>query len=278
MKITKRSGDIVNFDRNKLLKSLMNSGAKESVAEHVVQSIEKEIYDGISAKEIYKIAFKMLKRQSNAQAARYNLKVAMQQLGPAGFVFEQFIARLFEVEAYETRTNLILEGKCVSHETDVIVQKDGITEMVECKFHSRSESNSDVKVPMYILSRFNDVKVKQHVIFGHNCTIADCWLVTNNRFTKDAMAFGDCSGLKLLSWDYPQKNNLKSKIDTCQLYPLTCLTTLTKAEKDELLIRDLILAHDIFNNALLLEEIGLSPNRIRNVMREITELCRLHKK
>lgn len=274
MKITKRSGDLVNFDRTKLLTSLIKSGAKESVAENVVQSIEKEIYDGIGAHQIYKMAFKMLKQESNAHAARYNLKGAMQQLGPAGFVFEKFVARLFDAEAYETRTNLILEGKCVSHEVDVIVQKDQRTEMIECKFHARSESNSDVKVPMYILSRFNDLNHKQHVLFGHNCSISGCWIVTNNRFTKDAITFGNCSGLKLLSWDYPQKNNLRTKIDSNQLYPITCLTTLTNAEKDELLTMDLILAYDLKNNLGIIEKIGLSATRVRNVVSEVSELCK----
>lgn len=276
MKIIKRSGDLVSFDRTKLLSSLIKSGAEESVAENVVESIEKQIYDGIGTLQIYKMAFKMLKQQSNAHAARYNLKGAMQQLGPAGFVFEKFIARLLEAEAYETRTNLILEGKCVSHEVDIIVQKNQLTEMIECKYHARSESNSDVKVPMYILSRFNDLKHKQHVLFGHNCSISGCWIVTNNRFTKDAIAFGNCSGLKLLSWDYPQKNNLRTKIDGNQLYPVTCLTTLSNVEKDELLAMNLILVHDVLNNRAIMEKLGLSAARVRNVMLEVSELCKFY--
>lgn len=276
MKIKKRSGESVNFERSKLLKSLINSGADKLLAEKIVQSIEGQVYEGISAAQIYKMAFKMLKKQSNAHAARYNLKGAMHQLGPAGFLFEKFIARLFEVEAFETRTNLILEGKCVSHEIDVIIQKDQKIEMVECKFHSRSETNSDVKVPMYILSRFNDLKNKQHVIFGKNCFISDCWLVTNNRFTKDAAQFGNCSGLKLLSWDYPQKNNLSARIDRNQLYPITCLTTLSIAEKTELLSQDIILANDLLTNSQFLEKLGLSMTRIGNVTREVSELCKYY--
>lgn len=276
MKIKKRSGEIVNFERSKLLKSLINSGADKLAAEKIVQSIEGQVYDGISAAKIYKMAFKLLKKQSNAHAARYNLKGAMQQLGPAGFLFEKYIARLFETEAYETRINLILEGKCVSHELDVIIKKDEKVEMIECKFHSRSETNSDVKVAMYILSRYNDLKNKQHVLFGKNCFLSDCWLVTNNRFTVDAVQFGTCMGLKLLSWDYPQKNNLKTKIDNYKLYPITCLTTLSMAEKEELLSKDIILANDLLTNSQFLEKLGLSITRIGNVTREVSELCKYY--
>lgn len=274
MKIKKRSGAVVHFERIKLLNSLINAGAEKSIAEHVVQEIEGQLYDGISARQLYTMAFKLLKKQSNAHAARYNLKGALQQLGPAGFVFEKFIARLFDEESFETRTNLILEGKCVSHELDVIIRKDSKTEMVECKFHSRSETNSDVKVPMYILSRFNDLKQHPHVVFGENCTISSCWIVTNNRFTKDAIQFATCSGLKLLSWDYPHKSNLKTKIDDNQLYPITCLTTLTLAEKTELLANELILANDLLMNQQLLEQLGLSATRKSNILREVSELCK----
>lgn len=276
MKIKKRSGDLVSFERDKLLYSLKKSGAEHKLAETIVQAIEQQIYDGIGAHEIYKLAFKMLKQQSNAHAARYKLKSAMQQIGPAGFVFEKFVARLFQAEAYETRTNLILEGKCVSHEVDIIIQKDQRTEMIECKYHSRSESNSDVKVPMYILSRFNDLKYKQHVLFGHNCSITEGWIVTNNRFTKDAITFGTCVGLRLLSWDYPQKDNLSTKIDKNKLYPLTCLTTLTATEKEKLMSMDLILAYDLINNIPSIEHLGLSARRIKNIVQEVTELCEFY--
>jgi hypothetical protein len=40
------------------------------------------------------------------------------------------------VEGYQTVTNLILSGKCVSHEIDVLIKKDNELAMVECKFHS----------------------------------------------------------------------------------------------------------------------------------------------
>jgi Holliday junction resolvase-like predicted endonuclease len=56
-------------------------------------------------------------------------------LGPAGFFFEKYIAKLFQSEGYETLTNLLLQGKCVSHEVDVVVRKNNYLTMIECKFH-----------------------------------------------------------------------------------------------------------------------------------------------
>lgn len=146
--------------------------------------------------------------------------------------------------------------------------------MIECKFHPRRETNSDVKIPMYILSRFNDLKERNHPVFSNNDKISSFWIATNSRFTSDAMDFANCSGLKLLSWDYPPKFSLGKTIDEKQLYPITCLTTLTLAEKDKLMVSDVILAREIMGNIEALEKIGLSPIRIKNVIKEVSELCK----
>ncbi len=274
MKIVKHSGSIVDFDRDKLKNSLMKSGANNLVVDQILNAIDTHIYEGISTKQIYKMAFALLKKSSNSQAARYNLRIAIKMLGPAGFFFEKYIARLFISEGYLAQTNLFLSGKCVGHEVDVAIKKNDVVQMVECKFHPRSETNSDVKVPMYILSRYNDLKVRKQEIFSKNELISGCWIVTNNRFTSDAIAFGTCSGLKLLSWDYPEKVCLRKRIDEEYLYPITCLTTLTLAEKDKLLVLDIILAREIIDHIQLLEEIGISPIRIKNIIKEASELCK----
>jgi hypothetical protein len=257
-----------------LKQSLLKSGATPAIVDDVLQLIEKEVYEGISTKHIYKMAFGLLKKASNSHAARYNLREAIRLLGPAGFFFEKFIARLFASEHYETKVNMILQGKCVSHEIDVVVRKSNVITMIECKFHVGREAATDVKVPMYILSRFNDLKVKEHEIFSKRDTISKCLIITNNRFTTDAIDFAKCSDLNLLSWNYPETSNLEIKIDNSQLYPTTCLTTLTLSEKEKLLILNVILVREIIDNRMALEKIGLSSNRIKNVIKEASELCR----
>lgn len=272
MKIVKHSGNIVDYNPLKLKQSLFKSGASKLEVEAILHTIEGQIYEGISTKQIYKMAFNLLKKASHSQAARYNLKEAIRLLGPTGFFFEKYIARLFSSENYQTLTNFILQGKCVSHEIDVLLKKDNAIAMVECKFHLGKDANSDVKVPMYILSRFNDLKENRHTIYTRNDSISQCWIVTNNRFTADAIAFAKCSKLNLLSWNYPENNNLKTKNDSNFMYPVTCLTTLSLAEKDKLLVLDVILVKEVINNSDCLEKIGLSPNRIKNVLKEASEL------
>lgn len=277
MKVVKHSGIVVDFDASKLRKSLLKSGANQDVVDAIMQHISNVIYDGIPTKQIYKIAFGLLKKESNSFAAQYNLRDAILLLGPAGFYFEKFIARIFESEGFSTQTNLTLNGKCVSHEIDVVLKKDNQISMVECKFHGSNEVRSDVKVPMYILSRFNDLKDRNHIIYTKKDQISNCWIVTNSRFTSDAITFAHCSGLNLLSWDYPKNNNLRTKIDQKGLYPTTCLTTLTRSEKDRLLTLNCLLVIDLIQNPESLQQIGLSSNRIKNIIKEATSLCNYFK-
>lgn len=274
MKIIKNSGDIVDFSRNKLRRSLVKSGASESEIENILHTVESQITNGMRTRQIYRMVGKMLKKISASHAARYNLRTAIQQLGPAGFFFEKFVSLIFKSEGYETKTNLILQGRCVSHEIDIVLKKTDTITMIECKFHARSASVSDVKVPMYILSRFDDLQNKVHRIFNNKDTIDNCKIVTNNRFTSDAETFANCVGLDLLSWDYPKTNSLKTKIDNNALYPVTCLTTLTMVEKEKLLILDIILAKQLIDSPEMLVSIGISENRQKNILNEALGLCK----
>ncbi|HLO72438.1 MAG TPA: ATP cone domain-containing protein [Flavobacterium sp.] len=272
MKVTKYSGELVHYDEQKLINSLRKSGADKAVAEAIVKKIESELYEGIASKKIYKLAYQLLKSISNAHAARYNLRAALMALGPAGFFFEKFIAKIYQEQKFQTRTNVSLNGNCISHEIDVLLKKEYTISMIECKFHSGQDAKTDVKVPMYILSRFNDVKNRKHHLFLTNETISDCIIVTNNRFTTDAIQFGECSGLKMLSWDYPPKKGIKEIIDLYAVYPITCLTTLTQTEKDKLLILDCITVKDLVANSSILNKIELSHNRIKNILKEANQL------
>ncbi|MEZ4839527.1 restriction endonuclease [Flavobacterium sp.] len=278
MKVTKFSGELVYFDKSKLEKSLQKSGADQVMVDRILSEIEKTLYEGIPTKKIYKLAFQLLKKLSNAHAARYNLRTAVQNLGPAGFYFEKFIAKLFEKEGFQTQTNLIVNGKCIAHEVDVLLKKENTISMIECKFHGNQDAKTDVKVPLYILSRFNDLKNKDFTVFNSTYSIENCWIVTNNRFTEDAIQFAACSGLHLLSWDYPKGNTIRNKIDAYQLYPVTCLTTLSLAEKNKLLMQEIITVQDLIQHPDWLQKIELSPQRIKNCLREVNQLCTQYSK
>ncbi len=51
---------------------------------------------------------------SRSTADKYHLKNAIMELGPTAFPFEKFIAGILEAEGYQTLTDQIVQGNCVT--------------------------------------------------------------------------------------------------------------------------------------------------------------------
>jgi hypothetical protein len=101
-------------------------------------------------------------------------------------------------------------------------------------------------------------------------------LVTNTRFTSDAIKYGTCVGLQLLSWDFPKDDGLKDKIDRLGLYPITVSQLLSKREKQFLLSRDVVLCRQLIADQFFLDHLGVSEIRKTKVLKEIGQLCKPH--
>ncbi len=271
--ITKASGETVPFSAEKLRRSLRRAGAGEEVMDSIEKEIGQRLYPGITTREIYRRAFSMLRKASAHLAAKYKLKKALQELGPSGYPFEKYVGEILKHEGYKTRVGQIVQGHCVQHEVDVIASKDDQHFMVECKFHSEQVRKCDVKIPLYIHSRFLDVEKAWEQRPGHGHKFHQGWVVTNTRFTTEAIQYGTCAGLNLVSWDFPKKSSLRERIDGSGLHPVTCLTTLTKKEKQLLLDKGIVLCQELCQNEKLLKEIGVQPAREKKVMEEARLIC-----
>tara|TARA_R110002033_G_scaffold77030_1_gene128696 strand:- start:9621 stop:10460 length:840 start_codon:yes stop_codon:yes gene_type:complete len=273
--IKKVNGETELFSFEKLKHSLQSTGACKELVETIVQRIQPDIYDGISSNEIYKKAFALLKKQNRISASRYSLKRALFDLGPTGYPFERLVGALLKEKGYKTNVSVILNGECVTHEIDVLAEKDGNVYAIECKFHSDAKAASNVKVPLYINSRFLDIQKQWNTNSNHKTHLKQGWLVTNTRFTIDAINYGKCVGLTLLSWNYPKNNGLKANIDTLALYPVTALTTLTKKEKHQLIEKDVVLVKELAKAIKVMKNIGISEVRIHRVLDEVKQLCKI---
>lgn len=275
--IQKASGERVPFQREKLYRSLERAGAIGETIDRIISSLEGDLYEGITTKKIYQAAFALLKKKSRPAAAKYKLKQAIMELGPSGFPFERYIGEILRFQGYQVKIGEIVKGHCVMHEIDVVAEKNKEHLMIECKFHNLPGIKSNVKVPLYINSRFQDVAKQWNKLPGHGIKFHQGWVVTNTKFTEDAIRYGSCAGLYLLGWDYPEKDSLKQRIDASGLHPLTCLTTLSSKEKKALLEQGVVLCKELCQKRELLKLIGLGPSRIKGVVAEATELCREEK-
>jgi hypothetical protein len=270
--VIKASGEKVPFEPGKLRNSLKRAGADDLTADEITDRILGEMYDKMPTKEIYKKAFRYLKKYQQGIAARYSLKKAIIELGPAGYPFEKFIAKLLRHRDFSVETNLVMNGYCISHEIDVYARSEKEVLYIECKYHTDQGRKSDVKTSLYFHSRFEDLARGRTEMEGKKTV--GC-LVTNTRFTGEALKYGDCSDLLMISWNHPKDRSLKHLVEESGLHPVTCLTTITRAEKRSLINEDVLLCQELFSNLKVLERIVDSKKRIENIINEAEELCHL---
>lgn len=271
--ILKADGGRELYDGSKLYNSLIRATAPVNVAEEIVAHVEKEVRDGMTTHDIYSHAFNLLSGRQKPLALRYSLKRSLMELGPAGFAFEKFIGEIFRKKGFTVETDKLVQGHCVEHEVDVIAWNDKELIMSEAKFHNQPGVKSDLKVVLYVKSRMDDLRKATFSYGGSNRTLTDGWLITNTKFTTSAIKYAQCSGLKIIGWNYPAQGSLQDLIEESGLHPLTCLTTLNQGEKRGLLERGVVLCETFRKDTASLQVLGMNDDRIKMIVDESNLLC-----
>jgi len=267
--VTKADGEQEAFDPAKLEYSLERAGASSTMRARIAARVMREMKTGMTTEEIYRQAFDILrKEEAPPVAARYSVKRAVFDLGPSGFPFEQFIAEILRAHGWRTRTGVALTGRCAPHEVDVLAEKNGKRVGIEAKFHNDAGGKTDIKDALYVFARYEDLKHTPEA----SSRVDEGWLMTNTRFTRNAIRYAQCSNLTLIGWDYPRTRNLFSLIEEARVHPLTCLTTLTTGEKRRFLDSKIVLCKSVSTKHIL-EEYGVKPARISQVIDEAQRLC-----
>lgn len=270
--IKKATGEEEPFSVNKLKKSLRNAGADEEIIIEVAHDIQNWIFNGVTTKKIYERAFFLLRKKETHVASRYKLKKAIMELGPTGYPFEHFMGKIMETQGYSTEVGQTVQGFCVSHEVDVVATKGKEQYFVECKYGQSPGKTVNVQVPLYIRSRVDDIIKKRKELPEYNDFSFFGWVVTNTRFTTDAIDFGTCSGLYLLGWDFPAGEGLKDIIDRERIYPITVLNNLTTNQKGKLLEQGIVICRQLTEDPGKLNPFQLSNRQYNNLMKELKEI------
>ncbi len=266
--IVKADGSNETFDPTRLAVSLERSGASELTAKNIAESITDTIAPGTSSKEIYTRAFSLLRREARPIAARYALRRALLELGPSGHPFEDFISHLYRAEGWQVETRKIIKGKCVQHEVDFYASHTEQNEFLaaELKYHNDPGYKTDLKVALYVKSRFDDIFACD--ASARSCPIDRGILVTNTKFTSEAIAYAACSGVELLGWGYPVNDNLFMRMTRVKVYPITALTELSRAEKRILIERGVIAVDTIVEDRRSLDSLHISSERVGELLAE----------
>jgi len=273
--ITKATGEVLPYERARLLSSLIRSGASKETADKVVTEVEKKIHPGISTQKLWQIARHELRKREIPSSVRYGLKQAIMALGPTGFPFERYVGAILEEYGYHVDIGRTVQGYCVRHEVDVIAKKDEKHFIIEVKYHNQPGIRSDVKVALYVWARYQDIRRAWEQDPRHENEFHQPWLITNTKCTSGAIQFGECAGLRIISWSYPKEGSLENLIEAKKLYPVTILTSLRKDTKAKLVAANLMLAKDLLS--LNLSDFGkryqIPEPKLKRLYTEARAIC-----
>lgn len=276
--IIKANGETEAFDPKKLYYSLERAGADSDSIEGIVSTVVSEITDGTPTKDIYRRAFNLLRsKRKKPVAIRYSLRRAIAELGPSGYPFERFFGEILKRKGYDVRVGVDVQGWCAPHEVDVSARKDGTHMLVECKFHNNHALRSDLKTTLYVQARFEDLEKRYLQDKVESERFHEAWLVTNTKFTSNAISYGSCIGMRMIGWGYPKGEGLRELVEETNVYPITVLPSLSQKKVALLLQQDIVTCADLKARPSVLKEIGLSDKHITRIHNELDMTCALTK-
>lgn len=263
-RILKASGRPEVFSKKKLYRSLERTGLPPKECELIAKKVSSEVGEGSPTKDIYNKTYKLVRETSHLATVHYSLKKSLFELGPEGHHFEIFVSKYFETIGFSTETCRTLQGKFVKHEVDVIATKNGEEHFCECKFHNHSGTKNDVKVTLYVKSRWDDLKEGPD-----GKRLKTFYIASNTSFSVDAISYAQGTGLKLLGVNMPEGESFLDKIKKLKLYPVTSLRRIPKFILKELLLRKIVVANEVCQHFHLLRNLGMTDKDINHLKSEI---------
>jgi hypothetical protein len=205
----------------------------------------------------------------------------MLDLGPAGFVFEEYTLKLLKAYDYQAWIPPLMMGACVQHEVDVIAQspqsknklatqetgKNNVY-MIECKYRNAAGIRTGLKIALYTWARFLDLKERENK--NSKIKFTRPWLISNTKFSDSVIQYATCKNMRLLGWKFPRGNGLESLIEEKNLYPITILNSLDRETRNKLFSQKIILCQDLLNcpQEKLRKNTRIKENKLNNLIKQ----------
>ncbi|MFX1486486.1 MAG: ATP cone domain-containing protein [Promethearchaeota archaeon] len=278
MLVRKASGKMEEFQPNKIRRTLLRAGASKRLADEIVDSISKKMYDGITTDKIMDMACKLMAKRDHYSACRYGLKQAIMRLGPTGYPFETFIGELLKKYDYKIELRQNVRGLCVEHEIDVVAVKasegEEIHSMIECKYRNTKGQHIELKEMLFTYARFLDLMEGWEK--GKGRQLDNVWFVSNAKASQAVKKYAKCRGIKLICWNYPNNGSIRDIIERKNLYPVTVLRTIDKAVIRHLSDLGIMFLCDLLEQDTeeLAQLTGLSNSKIEKIFHEAEKVLR----
>lgn len=264
MQVIKSSGILEKFNQKKIYNTILSAGGSKKLASSAVREVKSRFKENLPSQKILEFLVEYLKSEPGV-SQRYNLKRAIMALGPSGFPFERFFARILEYYGYKTSVGNKLKGKKIIHEVDIVAEKNKKW-MIECKYHNEAGVITKLHPALYTYARFLDLK---------SYNFDSPWLVTNTRCSEDAINYSKGIGLKITAWSYPKEESLQKLIMKKKIYPITILTGITNDEVNKFYGANLIAAKDLLeiSSNELSRRVKIDERRILKILEEVKVVC-----
>lgn len=271
-KIIKKGGAEELFIPEKLCGSIIMAGAPSPLAQQVCSIVDESIESGVSTDTIFTTTRRYLKTFSPKIAALYALERGLGALGPSGFLFEQYVAALFDEAGYFVQTNIYADGEGVQHEIDVWAEKGNVVFIIEAKYRNDYKTKTHIKEVMYADARLQDIK--RRAAKDQSTKEYYMWVVTNTQFTDNSVNYIKYRDIQLMGWSYPTYINLKKIVSDKKLYPVTIIPSITKKVLQSLANDKIVLVKSLYGYSAqdLEEKYDISPTLAEKLSREIAEL------
>jgi hypothetical protein len=254
------------FSERKYKASLKKSGLPWGKCSEIFNEVVPKLNDYFSTAELHNKTYRAILKRSQVFAANYDIKRAIYNLGPTGFPFEKLCGEMLKAKGYKVRVSVLKKGKLVKHEVDVIAEREDNSIYCECKFHNKKVRKNDIKIPLYVNSRYLDLKEANP---GETFQYA---IISNTEFTTDAIKYSEGEGLLLFSMNYPKQNSFIDLIRRYKVYPITVLKSLKSRTKKQLIKSGVIVIKQVKLKQLL--SFGMEEYEAEKVMQEVKVLTR----
>ncbi len=246
--VIKADGRKQLFDKEKIIQTCLRIGASREIAEHITNKIEAKVYNGMETRKILKMIFRLLGVYRPSIKHIVDLRKALSLMRPKPD-FERFIQILLSEHGYEVTPNQIIRGKCVEHEVDAVVRKNGKAYMVEVKHHYNYHTPTGLDVSRIARAVFEDI-TEGFALGLHNLKIDEAMIICNTKLSNHAKRYTECRGIHHIGWGSPINSDLRIMIQKKKVYPVTYIKGLNKELREKLSNAGIILLKHLVTEKL----------------------------
>ncbi len=239
--VIKADGRKEPFDEQKIIKTLVRNELDEKKAGEIALKIKNTISDGITTHELYKLITEELEKLNTVSSFLFRLRDAIANIDSESY--EIYVKKILEAHGYECKWNVLIMGRYVEHQVDVVAAKNGNNYLIECKRHFNPHRICGLDVVLQVNARMEDIN-DGFKDGKNNFNFKQSWIFNNTKFSEHAKSYAQGKNMLLSGWKYKKDLSIEHLAHSKKVYPITILKA-DLSEQRELLSKRVITCSDL---------------------------------